>query len=286
MVIADRLAAYVSDVYGHPGSHPGIAVLLATYFFAFQIYCDFSAYSDIAIGAAQVMGFRLMDNFNRPYFSKTIAEFWSRWHISLSTWFRDYLYIPLGGNRCAKSRWLLNLLIVFIVSGLWHGAAWTYIIWGALHGLYLMLEILTGPFRKAASRKIRLDCHPHIHKFIQVFITFHLVCLSWIFFRADSLHDAVMLLKSLFLNFIPSLRPQAIVQAVTQVETRDGGLFMAFAVIAFMEIIHLMQRHRKMRRFMDDKPLIVRWAVYYAIVLSILLFGVVDSPFEFIYFQF
>jgi len=132
VVIADRLAVYVNEIYASPGDENGLALLLATYFFAFQIYCDFSGYSDIAIGAARVMGYDLMENFRTPYLSKSIREFWSRWHISLSTWFRDYLYIPLGGNRVPQVRWFLNLFIVFVVSGFWHGANWTFLIWGAL----------------------------------------------------------------------------------------------------------------------------------------------------------
>ncbi|MCB0064655.1 MAG: MBOAT family protein, partial [Caldilineaceae bacterium] len=135
VVIADRLALYVNQVYDHPGDHGALTLLIASYFFAFQIYCDFSGYSDIAIGAARVMGFDLMENFRQPYMARSIAGFWRRWHISLSTWFRDYLYIPLGGNRVARWRWYSNLFLVFLVSGLWHGAAWHFVIWGALHGL-------------------------------------------------------------------------------------------------------------------------------------------------------
>lgn len=148
VVIADRLAVFVNQVYDNPQNYEGISMVIATVFFAFQIYCDFSGYSDIAIGSAQVMGFKLMQNFNRPYFSKSISEFWKRWHISLSTWFRDYLYIPLGGNRVGIPRWYFNLFFTFMVSGLWHGANWTFVIWGALHGTYLIIGILTRNFRE------------------------------------------------------------------------------------------------------------------------------------------
>jgi len=144
IVIADNLAIMVNNVYNNPTQYTGVSLILATVFFAFQIYCDFSAYSDIAIGSAQVMGFTLMQNFNRPYFSKTIGEFWNRWHISLFTWFRDYLYIPLGGNRVVKWRWYYNLFITFLVSGFWHGANWTFIVWGALHGFYLVFANITA----------------------------------------------------------------------------------------------------------------------------------------------
>jgi alginate O-acetyltransferase complex protein AlgI len=150
IVIADRLAIYVNDVYGNPGAQDGLTLLVATYFFAFQIYCDFSAYSDIAIGSARIMGYDLMQNFRRPYFARSIQEFWQRWHISLSTWFRDYVYIPLGGNRVPKWRWYVNLMAVFLVSGLWHGAAWTFVVWGALHGGYLIVGVLTLDVRERA----------------------------------------------------------------------------------------------------------------------------------------
>jgi alginate O-acetyltransferase complex protein AlgI len=148
VVVADRLALYVNAVYNDPSAHTGPTILLATYFFAFQIYCDFSGYSDIAIGTARVMGYDLMQNFRRPYFARSISEFWSRWHISLSTWFRDYLYIPLGGNRVPRWRWYVNLFAVFLISGLWHGANWTFVVWGALHGTYLIVGLVTSDARE------------------------------------------------------------------------------------------------------------------------------------------
>src|SRR6185369_6184807 len=143
--------------------HEGLSLWLATYFFAIQIYCDFSGYSDIAIGCAQVMGFDLMKNFDRPYWARSIGEFWHRWHISLSTWFRDYLYIPLGGNRVSKWRWYTNLMVTFLVSGLWHGANWTFVAWGALHGTYLVTSIWTESVRRSFTRAIGLDRLPTLH---------------------------------------------------------------------------------------------------------------------------
>ncbi|MBL4653924.1 MAG: MBOAT family protein, partial [Flavobacteriales bacterium] len=179
IVIADRLAVYVNQVYNHPGWYDGFTVIFATVFFAFQIYCDFSGYSDIAIGSARIMGYDLMDNFNRPYFSKSIREFWSRWHISLSTWFRDYLYIPLGGNRVVKWRWHYNLFITFLISGLWHGANWTFIVWGGLHGIYLIVELKTNSILEPVR-----NLNKWYSKFTMVLFTFGLVLFSWIFFRA------------------------------------------------------------------------------------------------------
>ena len=155
VVIADRLAEYVNMVYNHPHDFGGLHNMIATFFFSFQIYCDFSGYSDIAIGSAMIMGYTLMTNFRRPYFSMSIREFWQRWHISLSTWFRDYVYIPLGGNRVVKWRWYYNLFITFLVSGLWHGAEWTFVIWGALHGFYLIFAIWTTKLRENFNRFYR-----------------------------------------------------------------------------------------------------------------------------------
>lgn len=167
IVIADRLAIYVNEVYNSPAEFQGLTLILATYFFAFQIYCDFSGYSDIAIGAARIMGYDLMINFRQPYFSQSIAEFWKRWHISLSTWFKDYLYIPLGGNRVAKNRWYFNLMAVFLISGLWHGANWTFVLWGFLHGFYLVFSIWTQNIRDTISHAFRVDRFPALQRFFK-----------------------------------------------------------------------------------------------------------------------
>lgn len=192
LVIADRCGAVVDQVYGEIGQYEALSLLLATYLFAIQIYCDFSGYTDIALGAARVMGFDLMVNFRTPYRSASISEFWSRWHISLSTWFRDYLYIPLGGNRVAKWRMYINLLIVFLVSGLWHGANWTYVIWGGMHGAYLILALLFASFWLWFSRSTGLTTWPRLRRAINVLITFHLVVLAWVFFRANTVDDAFL----------------------------------------------------------------------------------------------
>jgi D-alanyl-lipoteichoic acid acyltransferase DltB (MBOAT superfamily) len=173
--------------------------------FAFQIYCDFSGYSDIAIGAAQVMGFDLMKNFDRPYTARSIAEFWRRWHISLSTWFRDYLYIPLGGNRVARPRWYVNLFITFLVSGLWHGARWTFVVWGALHGAYLILALVSGDARARIRGALGLDRHPTVLRIWQTTATFSLVGVAWVFFRATSLGDAWYVLTHLATGLGPQL---------------------------------------------------------------------------------
>ena len=195
VVIADRLAVAVDAVYNNPDGHRGLAFPVATLFFAFQIYCDFSGYSDIALGAAQVMGFRLMENFRRPYLAQTIGEFWTRWHISLSTWFRDYLYIPLGGSRASVPRWYLNLIIVFVLSGIWHGASWAFVVWGGLHAFYMVFGIATGSLRARLGRLLRLRHVPRLHACLRTVATFFLVSIGWVFFRAASARAGLTILS-------------------------------------------------------------------------------------------
>ena len=296
VVIADRLALFVSQAYGHPHDYQGVSFLLATVFFAFQIYCDFSGYSDIAIGAAQVMGFKLMDNFNRPYFSKSIAEFWKRWHISLSTWFKDYFYISLGGNRVSVPRWYLNLFLTFLLSGLWHGANWTYVVWGALNGFYLVFGIWTQPWRKKAAAVIGLDRYPRLHQYVKMIVTFSLVCFAWIFFRANTIGDALYIVCHLFTGvwgFLSDVLPR-----LTTLRAGEGKLgpillgqpprelVIAVASILFMEAVHLIQRHNGIRHMLRERPVWVRWTLYYAWVIGILSFGAFNSQSQFIYFQF
>lgn len=186
VVIADNVAILVDHVYANPEDFGSTSLLVASYLFAFQIYCDFSGYSDIAIGAARILGFDLMENFRTPYLARSIREFWGRWHISLSTWFRDYVYIPLGGSKVGMARWQINLLIVFAVSGLWHGAAWTFVVWGVLHGTYLMLENLVNRRSWFAGYMQNNG----VAKWFGIFVIFHLVVLGWIFFRAENMDDA------------------------------------------------------------------------------------------------
>ena len=196
--VADLVAPYVNAVFNNAGEASSLTVIIATLLFALQIYCDFSGYTDIAIGCARIMGIRLMKNFDHPYRAETVKEFWSRWHISLSTWFRDYLYIPLGGNRCKRWRHLLNLFIVFLVSGLWHGAAWTFVIWGALHGIYQIIGTLTYKKRNLLLSKVGLSEKSISVRAVRRCVTFILVSVGWIFFRANSISDALTLFEKLF----------------------------------------------------------------------------------------
>lgn len=277
VVIADNLALIVDSVYNNPYKFKGSSLIIATYFFAFQIYCDFSGYTDIARGAARVMGFELMKNFDRPYFSKSISEFWKRWHISLSSWFKDYVYISLGGNRVGKFKWYRNLMITFLLSGLWHGASWTYVIWGGINGFYLVFAIWTSKLRDKFYEVTRLEKLPLLKKFIKVVITFNLISFSWIFFRANRLKDALYIIKNLFngVRLFPKFGYMEY----------KFDFYLGIILISFLIIIELLQRTTKIGTMLEKKPAIVRWSVYAAGIVFILLLGVSNSS-QFIYFQF
>ncbi len=290
IVIADRLAMVVKVTYSHSELQTGPALAIGTIFFAFQIYCDFSGYSDIAIGAARVMGFDLMKNFNRPYFARSISEFWTRWHISLSTWFKDYLYIPLGGNRVSTQRMYLNLAIVFVVSGLWHGANWTFITWGALHAFYLIFGLATKPARVKLLSAIGIAEHSRVFAILSVFSTFCLATYAWIFFRAADLHDAWYISTHLFTGWgqvcsLHGLKP--LITAVGGSDTIIGAfnLTLGCALILFLELAQRKAAHVPVLDLFRNSNRLIRWGFYYLLIISILLIGVYDNQ-EFIYFQF
>jgi D-alanyl-lipoteichoic acid acyltransferase DltB (MBOAT superfamily) len=276
VAIADRLAPGVNAVYADPAAYSGSAALMATYLFAVQIYCDFSGYSDIAIGAAQVMGFRLMRNFDRPYASQSIGEFWRRWHISLSTWFRDYVYIPLGGSRRSTARHAFNLMAVFTLSGLWHGADWTFVVWGALNGLYLVTSVAFGGVRRSMVGLSGLARVPWLHAFVRWAITFHLIVLSWIFFRASSMGDALTTLRAIVSNAPGLALPYDIM----------GGRTAVVIAIGMLVVPEVLQSRIGIRDFISGRPAFARWPAYVALVMMFLLLGNFASPQQFIYFQF
>ncbi len=203
LAVADQLAPVVNSVYNDVGGEAtnGFTVAIATLLFAIQIYCDFSGYTDIAIGCARVMGIKLMQNFNDPYSATSIRDFWKRWHISLTTWFTDYIYIPLGGSRCSKAKHLSNIFIVFLISGFWHGAAWTYVLWGVVHGLYQIVGILTRKPREKLLEKLKISQDALWLKWARRAFTFVLVCLAWVAFRANSLGDMTSLYRELFMGW-------------------------------------------------------------------------------------
>lgn len=284
IVIADRLAVYVNQVYNHPGDFSGGPLILATYFFAFQIYCDFSGYSDIAIGSARILGFDLMQNFRRPYFAQSITDFWQRWHISLSTWFRDYLYIPLGGNRVVKWRWYYNLMIVFLLSGLWHGANWTFLIWGALHGGYMVVSNWTKPLRTMLTHKLNLN--PRLLQFARIVFTFHLVLFAWVFFRANSMSDAIQILTRMPAIDFQNLAANLTTGFYSHDLSRGWfDLSVAFGLIGLLTVVQWYQHRGGLQLNFAQRPTWQRWSIYYAAVIGIILLGVYEHA-EFIYFQF
>ena len=260
-VIADRLAVFVDYCYDNPGEQQPLTLLLATVFFSFQIYCDFSGYSDIAIGAARCMGFDLMTNFNAPYLAKNIADFWRRWHISLSTWFKDYLYIPLGGNRVGPVRLYVNFFLVFLISGFWHGAAWTYIVWGALHGFYQVVAMI--------KKKYFPKFLPEIPVLSQL-STFILVMLAWVFFRAKGMYNAKIILTKIlsFQYFLGFSSPFS-----------NAELTFCFVLIAILFLRDSFIKTFKL------KSSVYFYVQFVGLALLTYFFGVFEAT-SFIYFQF
>mgnify|MGYP001006315373 CR=1 FL=1 len=285
VVVADRLGAAVNTIYNNPAKHNSIQFIIATLFFTFQIFCDFSGYSDIAIGSAKVMGFDLMENFKRPYFSKSIAEFWRRWHISLSTWFKDYLYIPLGGNRVSKIRNYFNLFITFLVSGLWHGANWTFVLWGALHGLYIVFGRLMIPFKNKLTAISHIDKVPFIHKCLQVIFTFSLVAFAWIFFRANNIKDAFYIVTHLFTDLGKATDLSYIINSVSSMALTKFQLLIAIGGIITVEMVHIFERKRNAFEWLTHKPVLIRWAAYSLLLIATFWLAFSENN-QFIYFQF
>lgn len=277
LVVADRLALYVNDVYTSPRNCNGLQLTIATVFFAYQIYCDFSGYSDIALGAARILGFRLMENFDTPYYALSISEFWRRWHISLSTWFKDYLYIPLGGNRVSKMRHILNLLVTFTVSGLWHGANWTYVVWGALNGVYLVFGSYTKGLRDRLFESIGLREGLWLRNAIMLVTTFGLTCIAWVIFRARNMTDAVYIFAHLTQSW-----------NIHQISTEHFFLRqmpVALGAIFVLEVGQRINRVVSIPRVVGNFALPVRWTLYASFVIGVLMFGVYRQT-QFIYFQF
>ena len=286
VVIADRLAIFVNEVYNKPNDYQGLPVVIATIFFAFQIYCDFSGYSDIARGSAKVMGFELMVNFDKPYLSKSISEFWKRWHISLSSWFKDYVYIPLGGNRVNKLKVYRNLFITFLLSGLWHGANWTYVIWGGLNGLYLIFSQVSVSYRQRIVEFTKINRLPKAHNIVKVACTFVLTTFAWIFFRANSFSDAVHIITSLFSGWNKGELNSSISIVLSHTtELSKVSFLIGFVLIGFLMLIELVQTKVVINKKLDDKLSYGSWVIYILGVFAIIILGQF-TKLQFIYFQF
>lgn len=263
LVVADRVALYVDNVYNHSATQSGKSLALATVFFAFQIYCDFSGYTDIAIGAAKVMGFDLMQNFKRPYLAVSLTEFWRRWHISLSTWFRDYVYIPLGGSSVKHYKKFINISVVFLLSGLWHGANWTFVIWGALNGLFVIAESI---FNVSSKRSNWLST------IVKTAVTFLLISVTWVFFRSSSIENALYILSKI-IHFDGSL------------VAGNDHYYYAFLVVAVLMLFEIISEYKPGLYKLLPNTFVSRCAYYVLLCVIILQFGVFNGG-QFIYFQF
>ncbi len=281
LVIADRLGVLVNTVYDSPADHYGMHFAAATVFFAVQIYCDFSGYSDIAIGSARLLGIELMENFKRPYLATTVSEFWKRWHISLTSWFRDYIYIPLGGNR---RRHLFNIMVVFFVSGLWHGASLTFIVWGLLNGLYQVLGIILRPYSGKLKERLGVKDSSAIYRAFKMLWCFALISFSWIFFRANSIGDIKLILSRLFTfnaSFLTGFNTASLGMDRTD-------LVVSALLIIILFIYELAMEKEKIGKSFRNSPLVLRWAFYLIVIAIIIVFGVYGDAngAQFIYFQF
>ena len=291
IVVADRLSEMVDYVYNDPTHYFGLPLIISTIFFSIQIYCDFSGYSDIALGSARMMGFDLMKNFDRPYASKSISEFWRRWHISLSTWFKDYLYIPLGGNRVVVWRKYYNLLIVFTISGLWHGASWNFIIWGGIHGIFLILHSL---FENTHYLKFSNTKFPQLKKincFISIIFVFCLTSIAWIFFRARSLQDSYHIINNLLVDIKHQLKSilsndEESIKSLVYLGTDSVNFTIAVASICLLFTVEYLQSNYSLAIKLSTSNPILRFSSYAIIILLILYFGVFNKNIQFIYFQF
>ncbi len=288
VVIADRISIFVDGVFSSLQAVGTVETLLAAFGFAIQIYCDFGGYSAIAIGAANVMGFDLMENFNAPYLSSSISDFWHRWHISLSTWFRDYLYIPLGGNRCSKIRKYFNIMVTFIVSGLWHGAAWTYVLWGMIHGAYQVIGDALMPLRKKVTKALKVDTDTFSYNFGRIIITFILTSLAWVPFRAASMGDVLLYFKDMFTR--PNLWILFDEGMFAFGLTRQETTILTLAIL-LMIVVDLLKyfKNETLGAFLYRQNLWFRWLVLIMLIVACVVFGKYGIDFDssqFIYFRF
>ena len=286
LVIADRAALLVNQVYNNYQEYQGIALLIATVFFSIQIYCDFCGYSDIARGAAAVLGFQLSKNFRQPYFSRSVSEFWKRWHISLTSWFRDYVYIPMGGNRKGELRKYINIMVVFTLSGLWHGASWSFVMWGLLNGFYQLVGAVTMPVRKFIEKKIHFDTMTTERKLFQVMVTFLLINSTWIFFRAESFHHAISVYGQMFSCFNPWILFDG---TLFQLGLNQREFLIVMIAIVIKIVMSLIEYFDSLHNIWDKQGTLSKGILAYVLLISVIVFGIYGAGYDeaqFIYFQF
>ena len=288
MVIADRVSILVDNVFDNYRMYGSTELIIAAVGFSLQIYCDFASYSIIAMGCSKILGFELMENFNAPYLSLDIGDFWRRWHISLSTWFRDYLYIPLGGNRKGKIRKAVNTMIVFLVSGLWHGAAWKYVIWGGLHGCFNIASYSYKPLGSRIAEKLEIKTECFSWKLLRSFITFVMVTFAWIFFRARSVSDAFRYIKRIIIKPTPWVLFNDGIYKMGLNRSEMNILIVSAAVLLVTDILRK-KRDRRFDELLASQNLWFEWMTVIILILSIFVFGKYGADFDpkqFIYFQF
>jgi D-alanyl-lipoteichoic acid acyltransferase DltB (MBOAT superfamily) len=286
LVIADRLAIFVGNVYAAPEYVEGSVVALATIFYTFEIYCDFAGYSAIAIGVAEILGIDVKKNFDAPYMSTSIAEFWRRWHISLSSWLRDYVYIPLGGNRKGTLRKYLNIIIVFAVSGIWHGSALTFLVWGLLHAMYQVVGFVMMPVRDKIVEVLKIDRQGLSHRTVKTLLTFLMVNLAWVFFRATSLTHALTIIKKSF-EFTPWVFTDMSLYAAGL--SRPAFTLVTFGIALLIIADILNYRDVEIREKIIKQAIWYRWLIMIGAILAILVFGIWGAGYDassFIYQQF
>ena len=291
IVIADRLAVVANTVFSAHQDFSSPKLIVAIIAFSFQIYIDFSAYSDIAIGTANILGIKLVENFKQPYLAKSITDFWRRWHISLNNWLRDYIFIRLNyKHRRKKPRelWMgIDVMITFFVSGLWHGASWTFVIWGILHGLYQTIEILTQKIRDKVVKKLNIDRSTFAHKTFQVLFTFGLVCFAWLFFKANSINEAIHIMKSIItLDGITAEKAWIFKDGSLGLDDKD--FWMMTHTLLILMVVEFIQRKHDLLVELNEQPTWFRWAVYSLLFFSITIFGFYGeaNAVDFVYLQF
>ena len=287
IVVADNIAVIVDRIYAAPDEHAGMELLVATMLFAFQIYCDFNGYTKIAIGSAQVLGYRLMNNFNAPYFAGSVKDFWRRWHISLNSWFIDYLYIPLGGSRAGRVRKQCNTLFVFLCSGLWHGAAWHYVVWGGLNGLMCILEDLFSPFITKVFHRLHIDTTKIGFRVFRRFYTFAFIDLTMLFFRAESLGICLRMLKRIIADFRFGWLTN--LEVLSMFETPRSFVVIAGSLILLFLIDLATYKGTDVKAVIFQQQIVFRWVIYTGFLMLILFWGLYGNDYaqtQFIYFQF
>ena len=297
LVIADRLAAFVNKVYDSPTQYEGLSLIAATVYFSFQVYCDFSGYTDIARGAGKILGFELMENFDRPYFSRSVVEFWKRWHISLSTWLMDYLFLPIAYAVSRKLKqpyfmkiraeswaYVVGIVGTMVLCGLWHGASWTFVIWGSVHGLYLAVSFATKKTRRKLTKKLKIKKHSFIRQAVQVSVTFGIITFAWIFFRANSLADAGYIVGHLFSGWSKVLSVSGFLGAF-HFGLLKKELAVALVSIGLMLLVHWLRNEYTFEQFLAKQQAVVRWSFYVVLVVWVLVFAETGTE-AFIYFQF